>query len=301
MSAIPISQPVKILLAVDGSEHAMAAINLVHDMPLPLDSSIAVTAVLIPREAGLKAYALRHFLEQTEKKLGDKQAQITTHLITGSPAVEIIQQAHQMQPDLIVMGAKGLRATLGILLGGVAQQVVEYANCPVLVVRAPYEGIRNILLVSDGSRQSETAILYTSRFPFAREARLQLMHVLPPEPSPEFLSRTWVSTGEPMFAYSIPELEEDIAQSIAEEEKQGQVLLAMNKQMLEEKGMDAETVLLRGDAATEILSFAKEKDIDLIIAGSRGLGGFEGWLLGSVSRKLVHYAGCSVLIVKGEE
>ena len=42
-----------------------------------------------------------------------------------------------------------------------------------------------------------------------------------------------------------------------------------------------------------------EKNIDLVVVGSRGLSQVGGWLLGSVSRKLVHYAGCSVLIVKG--
>jgi nucleotide-binding universal stress UspA family protein len=56
--------------------------------------------------------------------------------------------------------------------------------------------------------------------------------------------------------------------------------------------------LLRGDAATEIIQFAKEENIDMIIAGSRGLSQTQSWLLGSVSRKLVHYAPCSVLLVK---
>jgi nucleotide-binding universal stress UspA family protein len=36
----------------------------------------------------------------------------------------------------------------------------------------------------------------------------------------------------------------------------------------------------------------------LIVAGSRGLSEFQGWWMGSVSRKLVHYSNCSVLIVK---
>jgi nucleotide-binding universal stress UspA family protein len=300
MSTMLALQPMKILLAVDGSDHAMAAIDLVHDMPLPLDSHILVLAVLIPREAGLKSYALRHFVERTEEKLQDKGAQVTTHLLTGDPAVEIIRQANLIRAELIVMGARGLRATLGILLGGVVQQVVEHATTPVLVVRAPYEGIQNMLLVSDGSQPSEKALQFVTKFPFAREARLQLVHVLPPEHSPEILSRAWVGASEAMFTYSTPELEEEFARSIAEEEKMGQALLAENKDLLEKGGVTAETVLLRGDAATEILSFTREKAIDLIVAGSRGLGGFEGWLLGSVSRKLVHYAGCSVLIVKGE-
>ncbi len=48
----------------------------------------------------------------------------------------------------------------------------------------------------------------------------------------------------------------------------------------------------------ECLKKIDEEKIDLVITGSRGLGKIQGWFLGSVSRKLAHYANCSVLIVK---
>jgi len=57
-------------------------------------------------------------------------------------------------------------------------------------------------------------------------------------------------------------------------------------------------VLKWGDAATEIIEYVKSNKFDLIVAGSRGLSQFKGWWVGSVSRKLVHYSNCSVLIVK---
>ena len=56
--------------------------------------------------------------------------------------------------------------------------------------------------------------------------------------------------------------------------------------------------LARGDAAEEIIAFARKLSVDLIISGSRGLGAVRGWLMGSVSRKLAHYSGCSVLIAR---
>ena len=67
------------------------------------------------------------------------------------------------------------------------------------------------------------------------------------------------------------------------------------------KGIESTPVLLRGDAATEILDYTDKENVDLIVAGSRGLSTFRGWLTGSVSRKLVHYSNCSVLIVKQPE
>jgi nucleotide-binding universal stress UspA family protein len=63
-------------------------------------------------------------------------------------------------------------------------------------------------------------------------------------------------------------------------------------------GVASTSVLLRGDAAEEIIRYARENEIDLIVAGSTGIGAIRAWLLGSVSRKLVHYSEKNVLIAR---
>jgi nucleotide-binding universal stress UspA family protein len=65
-----------------------------------------------------------------------------------------------------------------------------------------------------------------------------------------------------------------------------------------ERGIPAMTRLLVGGAARQIVSYADEVDADLIVIGSRGLGAFEGALLGSVSRAVLHDAKRPVLIVR---
>lgn len=52
-----------------------------------------------------------------------------------------------------------------------------------------------------------------------------------------------------------------------------------------------------GHPARTIVKFAKEKDIDLIVLGSRGVGDVKGFLLGSVSHKVTSLAVCPVLVV----
>lgn len=97
------------------------------------------------------------------------------------------------------------------------------------------------------------------------------------------------------------ETEEMLAKQAEEEERIGAALLAESVEILGNYGIEAKSVLLRGDAATEIIEYANQNQIGLIVAGSRGLSQMRRLLLGSLSRKLVHYAGCSVLIVKGGE
>jgi nucleotide-binding universal stress UspA family protein len=63
-------------------------------------------------------------------------------------------------------------------------------------------------------------------------------------------------------------------------------------------GVECEGEVLEGDPATEILRLAHERDADLIVVGSRGLGAFAGTLLGSISSRVVRQADRPVLVVR---
>ncbi|WP_295124224.1 universal stress protein [uncultured Leifsonia sp.] len=57
------------------------------------------------------------------------------------------------------------------------------------------------------------------------------------------------------------------------------------------------TVIRSGSAARQLI--AEAEDAEMLIVGSRGLGGFTGLLLGSVSRSVVEHADCPVLVIHG--
>jgi nucleotide-binding universal stress UspA family protein len=288
----------KVILAVDGSEHSTAAARLLRDLPLPYGSTIDVLAVLVPRNASDHAN-LEQALADSKAILSGVKAKVSTELLTGYPAEQISEYAAKNVPDLIVLGAKGRRATLGILLGGVVQQIVEYADDPVLVVRAPYEGLQRILIVSDGSIHSQRAMRYLGQFPIPDMSEVHALHVLPPMPSPAMIARSWPAGSETMAPVPSYETEEMLAKQAEDEEHHGKAILAETVETLGDYGIEAKGILLRGDAATEIIEYANQNEIGLIVAGSRGLSQMRRLLLGSLSRKLVHYASCSVLIVKG--
>jgi nucleotide-binding universal stress UspA family protein len=286
-----------ILLGDDSSEHASAARALVADLPLPAGSNVTLLRAFASTQAG-ELSPLEDSLDQSCAQLNARGFQARSELLLGTPAEKIVEYAEQHRPDLIVMGARGLRATLGILLGGVAQQVVEYACCPVLVVRAPYKGLERILLVTDGSPSSRQAVEYLGGFPLPGRVKIQVLHVLPPPPMKMIIPDVTYDN----LAAASPAYESDSLAALSQKEQaDGQDLLDRTIASLQGDGLLAEGLLRRGDAATEIIDHVKQQDVDLIVTGSRGLSRIRSWMMGSVSRKLVHYSGCSVLVVRGHQ
>jgi nucleotide-binding universal stress UspA family protein len=74
--------------------------------------------------------------------------------------------------------------------------------------------------------------------------------------------------------------------------------LARLEAELEQRGVEVETVVCEGYAATVIVEEAKARDADLIVIGTHGLSGLKHLLLGSIAERVVQKAPCPVLSVK---
>lgn len=282
-----------ILLADDGSADARAAVDLLSSLPHVSESRITAIRVFSALQTA-EYKAIEDGLERTKRLLMSRHLRVKTELLMGYPADKIIEYAEDSNPDLIVMGAKGQRATLGILLGGVAMHVVEDGRWPVLVVRKAHPKIERVLLVVDGSEYSGIACDYLGSFPLPPGADVRIMHVMS-EIYPEVLIEPFAGgVGTIPAAVTAEELKKHYEVQQIQAEK----MLQAGVRSLALQGLHALPVLRRGDAATEIITYAANHDIDLIVAGSRGLGAVRSWLMGSVSRKLVHYSDCSVLITR---
>lgn len=293
------SHPLQIQLAVDGSEYAMAAVQMLSDLPLPPGSRITILSVLTAGQSPGEEM-LRAAMANAEKILSKGQVETESVLLYGHVAKELIDFGRKQRPDLMVIGAKGLYATLKILLGGVAHQVVEQARWPVLVVRTPYRGLRRVLLATDGSQNCRLAAQYLARFPLLEQTEIQIMHVQALIEEPKVFTQ-----GMGLYAYLGPSLPIPIDPGFkyrkAELNKQrGRAALNESKRILEAAGHKPRGFITDGDPASQILAHSEQHGIDLIVAGSRGLSAIEGWWWGSVSRKLVHYAHSSVLFIRTE-
>jgi nucleotide-binding universal stress UspA family protein len=106
------------------------------------------------------------------------------------------------------------------------------------------------LWVTDGSSASLQTCEFLDAFPLPDRTGLEVLHVLPPVRTSYLV--------EPYGVAAIPIAPEDEARLRQAEELQGKMLLDLVREALAGHGLQAGTVLLRGDPVTEIVTYARE-------------------------------------------
>jgi nucleotide-binding universal stress UspA family protein len=136
-----------ILLAVDGSEHALRAAHMAADLARTMQTKhlwIVVAYDFIPPYLGepnlqyiinARLKESQEILQRAVEAVGEIPAGIHTELIEGSPAEAVIEVARTRNSDVIVIGSRGRGQLAGLVLGSTSQKVVSHAPCPVLIVR----------------------------------------------------------------------------------------------------------------------------------------------------------------------
>jgi len=141
----------EILVPIDGSEPSLQAVRMAlrivevcPDCKLTLLYVIdkLVLNELVRFSARSEAEVEAELKDQGEKylELAKKEAQrqsVSAHsrVQKGDPFEEIVAAADGLHADLIIMGHTGRRGTTRILIGSVTQRVLDYAPCPVLVMK----------------------------------------------------------------------------------------------------------------------------------------------------------------------
>lgn len=130
----------KILLAVDGSEHSDRATAAAADIATKSAGTVHVLHVheagmVLPVETNTEAQdVVDRALKQLEAD-GIEASGGAVAARSGSIAPTIIEAAHALGCDLIVMGTRGLSDFSGLMVGSIAHKVIHHADRPVLVVR----------------------------------------------------------------------------------------------------------------------------------------------------------------------
>ncbi|MEV0237488.1 universal stress protein [Nonomuraea sp. NPDC050786] len=223
--------------------------------------------------------------EQCERLLADAaeqaralapEARISTLLLAGA-VIERLKTESETA-DTVVVGSRGRGGFSGLVLGSVGLSLAGYAKCPLVVVRTlPHGGSGEVVVGYDGSPCADMAVEYALVQAAARHARLRVLHgrrypVMAPHPA---------GYG-PLPVDETPEI--------------GQRLIACG-----EKYPDIELIeSIVSEHPVPALAKAS-RAADLVVLGSRGLGGFTGLMLGSVSHGVLHRAYCPVAVVNAPE
>ena len=161
-------------------------------------------------------------------------------------------------------------------------------------------GPAHFLVPTDFSETALHALSYALEEARLHQAKLTLLHVLPPHS----VTEVYYASPEPPRSTSDPRLDELLG-SYGPSEPTGvrsdpdQSALTRLRDLMPDtfRGMwEAEVV--RGQPADAIVRFAQERDIDLIVMGTHGRSGLQHVFLGSVAEKVVRQAPCPVLTVR---
>lgn len=138
----------------------------------------------------------------------------------------------------------------------------------------------NILVAFDGSDQSKKAMEFALQLSKTYSSHLEVIHVYN---YPGFI------LGEALV--TVP------AYILKDQQDYSNLVLTEANQWIESMP-GAKVTLLQGSPAKAIIDYAEGNNSDLIIIGSRGLGGISEFILGSVSHNVVQHSKIPVLVVK---
>lgn len=184
--------------------------------------------------------------------------------------------------SLLVVGARGHSTLKNLLLGSVSQHCLHHTTAPIAIVRPTTTASdgepERVVVGVDGSETSRAALRWAVEAAELRQARVQVVLAwhLPYVGGYPF-------TGSSFDPSSLEHEARSTLDGIIES--------------VDTSGLTApiDATLTLGDAGRAVLDAAA--GADLVVIGSRGLGGFAGLLLGSVGRHVAHHAPCPVVVI----
>ncbi|HEU5325136.1 MAG TPA: universal stress protein [Candidatus Limnocylindria bacterium] len=288
-----------ILLALDGSPSSLVARDLVAGLSWPEATTVDLLAAYqtpIDWSGGMAPAdwmgevdeatrgQLAEDLEAAAAPLLQHGLAVERHVVAGRPATEIVAAAHARDAALVVMGSRGRGPLRSMLLGSVAGEVTAHAACPVLVARHPT--VTRLVVATDGSAGAELIPDRLAALGAFTGVPADVVAVsIPDTPTFELIVGLY-TLGDERLSHRRQELRQRFA---AAADRMVERLTAV--------GIPATGHVRAGDPAHEVLALAREREADLVVTGSRGLGALDRLLLGSVARNVLHHATASVLVV----
>jgi len=276
----------KIIVPLDGSQLAEVALPYAEENAGRLNAEMILLIVRQPNDTRSQ-YMLECYLDKLAdiakngvakyKDPGAKPVILSTKVLSGDPAEEIVSFAEREDGSKIVMATHGQSGLTRWAIGSVADKVIRTTNRPVSIIRAQggkpavhekgYLG--KILAPVDGSKASEAILPYLEEFAAAMKAEVTFLYSLEMDANSVFNLTSLAEVKD--FKNKMKDYMEKLTNSFRQ------------------KGIKANYEIIQGsaDIAGEINRYTKEHYMDTMVMATHGRSGPRRWVLGSVTMKVL--------------
>lgn len=292
-----------ILVPVDFSEPSKTAVNYGLSLALQFNASLVLTNIVPSSTALIYTFPTESFAFEREQVKHAKstlpslipgeyrdRVNLRTIVKVGEVRSELLGIIHDEKIDLLVMGTHGRNVFERFLLGSLTERMLRKVPVPILTVShldptkelhtsGPVP-LRHVLYATDLSDSAEIGLKFSAELARGAGARLSVVHVFK-----SVDTIYWGAEGG-YLGDELASLKED-----AEKRLQLSIPPAITKDL------KVAPVLLEGDAYREILEFAEEQNVDMIVMNLQGKTALERALLGSTAERVIRSAHVPVLSI----
>ena len=255
--------------------------------------------------------------DQLEKMAEELDIECEIIVSSGHAADEINRIVSENDIDLVIAATHGGSGIKRFLVGSVTDRLVKILQCPLLVLfsRKKYSvsiiekniKLKKILVGCDFSPDSQLAFDHALSLAQEFQTQLYLAHVIRPIEQINLSAPDYIKIqGDGDYAnWTPPEYIELQKKTNNEDLKnKGTLIHRLEKQLLDMVPEDCRnwctpiTVMLEGQPYKELIDYAVQKEVDMIVIGVHGHGLLERFLVGSTTDRVISQASCPVLVVR---
>ena len=205
------------------------------------------------------------YLESIKTRVSQEGLYCQSILLHGNEPYQLIgNAASERKVDMIIMGRRGRKGVMTVLMGSVTAKVIGHTTCKVLVVpKAARIEYRNLLVATDGSEHSIAAVSEAIGI-----AKL---------------------CGSNIIAVSVAHSGAELTEAKSN--------VSRVVEMAKKEGIPVEALTPLGKSSDVIVEIAGGSAVDLIVMGTYGETGLRKLLMGSTTEKVIGHAACAVLVI----
>ncbi len=220
-------------------------------------------------EAARRRQMLEGDLRNLAQKILGSRVPFTVFVVEGHAVEVVLRRVTESRPDLVVMGSHGRSGVARILLGSVAENVIREARCPTLIVRGPeipsgLVHLRSVLCPVDLTDASRECVEIAAGMAATLGAELSVLQAVEDAGTPGDAAQQRLCQWIPQNVRGHCHVSE---------------------------------VVLKGDAAEQIILFARREEPDLIVLGAQHRSFLEFTILGRTTERVLRHGPSSVLLI----